>query len=258
MAIKGSANAINGVLGMLNSPWIGVNPIQIFEDSMAASRVEYYTVPAGKKALVASFASAMVFNPTGGGLTVTLELKIGATYYVIANATAVAAGALVLITSNNGISLILEAGDTICMTASGTGMAMWFRPIEVDAASPVKCVRLTSLASGDNTIYECPANYKGLILRSGYEVGIAYPFGTGGNAVLYQNNSGGARSVYLKFHPNGGSAIQITPSASVNDFSGTIFACSPPTMVAGDKLIINTNAATAAQLVMLNVLEIPA
>lgn len=246
-------NALNALtLGTL-SGWPGFSTAEYFNDSSPTSRTDIYTVPAGKKAVLRAIG---YYNHAGTARTLTLEVYLSGGYYMWFEAVSVpdtTTGS----TGRNEV-IVLEEGEKIAITANGTNLQTYLNVSEFDASVPVKSARLLSMSSGDNDFYTCPAGFKAYVPYSMF-----YGLSPGGQCLEtmnahYFNGSGGARSVYLKFQPNGGSAYATMAAETVADKAWSYLKQSVRSnLSAGDKIILNTNAATATQWANVLIIELP-
>lgn len=221
----------------------GAKFVNAFSGSTSGT-VDFYTCPAGKKALITQTMGISSPIMTGG-----LQIKVGGTYY---NITAPNTGWGNIATNSFGI--VLNAGESLSFTVnSNAGGNLWARVMEMDISTPIYTARLLSLSAGDNTIFTVSPGKTAITLDT---LGGVYVNGSGG---LYKNFSGASRSIKVFHVPNGGSSgtsNQYFQNTAVANSSGVVVPSVPVSMNAGDSIVINTDASTATQWVYMTYYEI--
>lgn len=213
--------------------------------------IDIYTVPAGKRAVVN--ANWVTYNTTGGGIDVYRTVKIAGTYYRIGAAVTIAANSQSTSLTQSNV-LIYEAGETIAINTTATGLNLYFSILIFDDTSYVKSKKIITLANGDNTLYTVPNNYNAQVLGNNSLVA-----GTFVGAVQIFNSSGGARA-YNVYVVSSGQAvsnsykIQAIASAGNNVMQQVSAAGS---LASGDYIVVNTNSGASNQFSWINVVEIP-
>ncbi len=208
--------------------------------------VDVYTVPSGRRASVVGFQG---YNSAGTTTTVYGQIKVSATYYPISTQISINT-----VTGSNNLtsmSIIAEAGESLGIHTSQAGMNLFLRIIEWDNTELPKSPRLLTLATGDNTLYTCPANTRTTMLSSQFQAN--------GPGIFIVNRTGTTRTYNLFIVPSGGASgtgNKFENAISVNDLSQGLVGI-PCCLSAGDFVVINTDANTAGQTVYLNVMEIP-
>lgn len=222
-----------------------------FVGNAGSGNVDLYTVPAGKRALV---MGGTLYNTAGTNTTYAFQVKISGTYYPL-----FASGVQTATTGANSspaidhIAYIYEAAEVISINTSQAGLNVWPVIITFDNTSGPKTVKLTTLASGDNTVYTVPANKTAIVLTPEM-----YPSDNNLAAFNYYNASGGTRTIIWYVVPSGGSkgsTNQIQASANVSTGAKNTFNSGKCSMNTGDFVVINTNAATATQMAWVSVME---
>lgn len=219
----------------------------------AASQTDYSAaVPSGKRWLVSRMC---IWGGASGG-AVTFQVKISGSYYTISGSTS--AGVNTLVSSVIQTPFILEAGETLSITPSATGMNVWAMVTEFDNTCGLYTKKLTAPASGNNTLWTAPAGTSVFILdqNMGFSFGGA---GTVSGGLFYNNLSGAARTISANLVPSGGSVAsgnQIFGGGASNASNGArtianVCAC----MEAGDFLNVATDANTATQFFWANFAE---
>lgn len=217
----------------------------------ASGTVDWYTCPAGKRAAVMGIS----YCSPSGNASITPMLKSGGNYYnlnVTQTATSIGVGAGGIVNL-----IILEAGESISTNQSTSSINVWISIMEFDSDIPFKTVKLLSLASGNNTLYSCPAGKTAIFVSDNLSPLSASSV----KSVNYWNNSGGSRNISAYHVPNGGSPgssnqfLPTIPQAVANSSFMTNSAVSN-CMNAGDSIVINTDAATATQFAWVTVQEI--
>lgn len=217
----------------------------------ASGTVDWYTCPTGKRAAIMGIS----YCSPSGNASITPMLKSGGNYYNLnatqtATSIGVGAGGIVNL-------IILEAGESISTNQSTSSINVWISIMEFDSAIPFKTVKLLSLASGNNTLYICPAGKTAIFVSDNLSPLSASTV----KSVNYWNNSGASRNISAYHVPNGGSPgssnqfLPTIPQAVANGSFMTNSAVSN-CMNAGDSIVINTDAATATQFAWVTVQEI--
>lgn len=234
----------------------GAKFVQAFGFSLAANATtDIYTAPTGKRAIVYPAYGANC-SATPAGATYQPKIKVSGTYYNIGASTTNAMLQLILASSN---PIILEPGESCAVNmaaGSTTANTYGFPVLEFDSNIPLKTAKLLTLASGNNTIYTCPANTKAFIL----DVNLSMGSQTGLGQFYYANNSGGALTRRWNIVNSAGSVgpgTSASLSASISsggvDIAGTNSCC----LNAGDFISLNVSAATATQSAWVNLMEVP-
>ncbi len=222
----------------------------------ANSTADLYTAPTGKRAAVYPSYGANG-SATPAGMTYQPKIKVSGTYYNIGISSTSNMSQL-LMASN--LPIILEPGESASVNfaaGSTTSNTYGFPIVEFDSNMPFKTAKLTTLASGNNTLYTCPANTRAIILDTTLGIGN----GTSPGQLYYVNNSGGAitRQWYIVNSAGSpGTTNSTSLSASISngsiDTAGNACSC----LNAGDTIVINVSAATATQFAWVNIMEVPA
>lgn len=170
---------------------------------------DLYTVPAGRRALVSQFFTA--YNNSAGTIVMFLKIKVGATYYRVSGDTSIT-------TANHSTpsaSIILEPGDILSVDVATTaGLNVFCDVVEYDSVLPLYSPRILNPASGDQTLYTCPAGKTARLVNSQFVP-------TNVPTVFFMGPSAGSLNWYVNLVPSGGTpgtgnkAVQ-TQSAGTN------------------------------------------
>lgn len=214
--------------------------------ALAATTTDIYTVPSNRKALVYAGSYG---NFGGNTVTVTAEAKIGGNYYPISSPTAETTNTALTLTAF--FPIVLSAGQSLSVLTSATGLSIWFGVVEFDATSPLRSVSLTTVSTGDNTLYTCCGSGTTAQLLP------AYPNAGYFGSVYYSNASGGTRTLLWYAVPSGGSkgvTNQFLQSATTGNLV-TTNRTAPSNLANGDFIVLNLDAGTATQFAWVNVIE---
>lgn len=252
---------VNPINNLIYSPCGGIalsgaKFVQGFGFSLAANATtDIYTAPANKRAIIFPAYGANC-SATPATITYQPKLKVSGTYYNIGASNSSSMNQLILSTS---YPIILEPGESVSVNmaaGSSTANTYGFPILEFDSNIPLKTAKLLTLASGNNTLYTCPANTKAFIL----DVNCAMASNTGLGQFYYANTSGGALTRRWNIVNSAGSIAPGTSaslSASISsggiDIAGTNSCC----LNATDFISINVSAATATQSAWVNLMEVP-
>ncbi|HRH54653.1 MAG TPA: hypothetical protein PLN38_15095 [Chitinophagales bacterium] len=232
-----------GAGDMQNAKYItGIYP------SLASGNNDLYTVPAGKRALIS--AGTNIYNNTGGAINCYRQIKVSGSYYRISATTSATANALTLV--NSSIPIILEAGESIVINAASTGCTAHQLIIEFDNTSTYKSPKILSLANGDNTLYQVPANYMAFLPTPNTGAGVQLT-----PSLCVFNSSGGLRT-YVLYNVKSGQAVSNTykfAGGTAADLS-IYQPITGSTFGDGDKIVLNTDAA-GNQVAWCNIYEKP-
>ncbi len=214
-----------------------------------AANTDLYTVPSGKRAY---WNGCVAYNAAAGTSVFFPETKIAGTYFRVAGNTSLAASTG--FTQVNG-SIILEATETASINsdAGSTNLNITCNLIEFDDTAKILTKKVTSLTSGDNTLYQVPAGKSAILLTDGLQLPW-FRANQGNVCNIVVSDSGASRNWFLKYTPSGGSIRQISQSTAVGASApGTLGGCI--TMASQDTLTVNVNTAASGQIAWVNVLE---
>lgn len=215
----------------------GVELVQ-FRMVLASGANDVYTPPAGKKALISSL---LLNNTTAGAITVIRQVKIAGSYFRTATIASVSA-------NNNSASLpsnyVLDSNTTLAINASGVGLvAVGVALLMPDTAS-FKAIRISNLGLAQTTLYQVPAGKKATVLPEILQPTIF----NSSFAVRAINDSGGTVSITGWYVPSGGIVETANQLAIFSIATGAQNAFAVPILLlAGDKLVFQSNSATAGQ-----------
>lgn len=222
-----------------------------FANVLSIAQHDLYTAPAGRRAAIFPCYGANA-GGTPSSVTSQPELKTGGSYYPLQIASTTAQNALIGTPSK---PIILEPGESasVNVTSLASALAYGFPIVEFDSSIPFKTAKLTTLASGNNTLYTCPANTKAFILDSNLAIGSAAA------QINYYNGSGGALTVQVYLVNSAGSQATTNSTSTALSVSNGLFGTflTSANLNAGDFIVINTSAATATQFAWVNILEVP-
>jgi len=233
----------------------GKSTLVVQKYTVANGSSDLYTVPAGKKFIVLMIHRV---NTTGGALTASSFWKNSGNTYRINTANNTSIGATTGTTMSASLTLILEAGDIISATVSGSGFIFYVAGILVDSDVPVYNKFIANTTNSETTLYEVPTGK------------IAYPIGLNGGYIsaptnlnfascIAVNNGGGAPALTLKYVPSGDvlGATHLIGSASPTDNGNAVTMGGIPYVLnAGDKLSVISSIATAGTHVRIPILEV--
>lgn len=240
---------VNGVgpMASLND----LRPLSIQVSGVASGNVDIYTVPSGRKAYITGL---LVFNNSGGAVTLFPQIKISGTYYQVANTVAPANGGPA--SSLFFRSIVLNAGESISVNTTASGLNISISGYEYDANSPLKRYDIKSLINGDNTLLTVPTG-KNISLNNSSIISL----GTGqlqaswASIVGFQS-SGSTVNLSLYLPRNGASKSSSNLMDTISMSSGSIFGYDVPlTFSAGDSIIMNTTSTVATCLFWTNAYE---
>jgi len=218
--------------------------------NLSQTTTDIHTVSSGKRAYI---GAAIFSNYNGAGnVLYNFAIKISGTSYRVTAATNLANGSSVVPSLPD---IILEAGETFqIVTATNNGLGAWFKIIEFDANIPTYSSRVLSPASGDNTIYTCPANTKAVTV-SGFA-----PYlwdQQASSTIKFANNTAGALTAKWYVVPSGGAAGTtnkvIADSSVTNATTGSVQA--NMIMAAGDFVVVNLSGDAANSPIWVTVSE---
>lgn len=241
---------------------IGMTPIaggrfkRVLGQALATGNNNLYTAPANTRALVSG--AWMLYNSGGVGAITSqpyIQFQGAGTRYSIASVnSALATSAGVSIAAGG---LVLEPGDVLGITTStSNGLNVALSIIEYPSSIPVYSSIVKNPASGDNTVYTCPALTNAVLTSASSQTWGA------GTVVSAVNGSGGSLNNSFNIVPSGGSVStgnQIVPTAAVAGTTVTRTNLSTPTMMvlnAGDFISINWSGANTGGLSWVTIAEI--
>lgn len=225
----------------------GLETVRIVANSSAiTAQTDFYTVPAGKRFCIDLFSNVL----TGGACSNGLFVKIGGSYYtLIKPASGFATGFLT--NGNTSANYIAEEGEILAYSSSSTEATNIFVMGRLfDNTSPIKTAKLTSLSSGNNTLYTCPASTIAIISPDEY-------CQSAQNAVRIYNTTGSTRTYIINNVPSAGSPAttnQCATATTTTDSQGTFSVGS--NLEAGGFISINSDSSTAGQFAYVTVTEI--
>jgi len=215
---------------------------------IASNTVDIFTVPAGRRFL----ASQISGGTTNGSTTAYMLIKTNGVYYRFGgNVTLASNFTLGLLTS--GQNFIFEAGETIAVNTTLVGANIFLCGFLFPNNLPVYSPRVTSLASGLNTIYTCPVGKCAVAMTFPTQAVVASP----SLFLEYVNDSGTSRTISVYAVPSGGSADNSNKMKTVSVADKSLGTSPGFVLFPGDSLVIGTDASTATQWARLTVAEIP-
>ena len=240
------SNNVHVYLG--GPPMTGIKYPAARGNNLASGNNDLYTVPANKRAMIASYSS---YNQSGGTIIFFTQIKIGGVYYrVEAN---ISLGTLGTASSSTTPHIFLEAAESIAVNTDLVGLNINYKVIEFDATVPVKTImKLASWASGDNTLYTVPAGKTAILLDTLLNL-------IGGVSTLaYCDMSGGTVNIIWHLVPSGGSPGATNLAAPLVAVANNVkqMRNGIATLNAGDFVNINVDSITNTQIAWINVIEI--
>lgn len=235
----------------------GVLPNLTFQninvENASSGDVNLFTVPTGKRA----FCFISLYNPTAGTIVQFPEVSLdgGVTWNRINAGTTIAAtGASALQTLSYFFGIALEAGQSFGENFAAPGVHVFGSVYIFDNTANYKTVILASgWIVGNNTLYTCPAGKHAKL--AGNRNFIAPGFNVGGE-VAVENNSGGSVTYQYHIVQSGGSVttnnLIATPAALANNTAqgNNVDFCLNP----GDSIVINSTS-NGAQFAWVNLIE---
>lgn len=228
----------------------------VYSTNLTTGDTDVYTVPTGKRFLL---TGVWVYNSSGGNITWYPEAKVSATYYRLASNSTTATVAITNLGNMGGY--VLDAGESLSFnTATNNGLDVHVHGIEFDSTGFLKGLRSLGPATGDNTMYTCPAGYYACIL--GPAGGLPIIMSQSFNATAYEciADAGGTRVFKLQLVPTGQAAnakhqiATVTAGASTR---GTLNISQQFYMEVGDFLNLNLDTGNAGESFWGTILEIP-
>lgn len=216
--------------------------------NMAATTVDIYTCPAGKRAAVYRYS---LMNNNASTATAQVKIKVSGVYYPIFSVYTMTTGTQSLNFSN---PIILEPGESLSCTNSLTGINFNSIVMEFDSSIPFYTSKILNLASGNNTLYTCPVGRTAAILEN--KLSFFGPQVTSPTNIYTYNGSGGALGYSYYLVPVGqtvGTAY-LYASPSIANLTATASTIQGG-LNAGDFLVVNTSVATAGQFAWVNIME---
>jgi hypothetical protein len=234
-------------------PFSGFTVSKIHIENAGSGDITLFTVPAGKRAI----AALIYYNSAGTTTTFFDEVKIngaGAFRRLRSNLTA-ATNAV----NSSGEVIIMEAGDVYALNTSQAGMNVFGEVLTFDNTSGLKSPRLTTMTSGNNTLFTCCSAGKTIA----YAIGTPSYFFGSSNAPLgsYVNTTGGTLSYSWNIVNSGGSpgtANKLLPVTSTLTNVGNVVVLSGMVLTTGDFVSVNTTGSGAGndQLAWIVIMEI--
>lgn len=223
-----------------------LNPIGFQLQTIASpSNVDVYTVPAGKVAVVG--ASNIFNNGLATSANFILKAKIGTDYRIVGSLN---------VGANSGntfqSSFLFQAGETIAYQSQTSTTMVTLRVFEADRPDGLYVNDTTTFVAGDNVIAVAPVG-KRLVIAGAPGVSTL----TAASAILYSNETGASRPVYLNVYPTGGSAgtlNRIGGTATVANLAASATGTSV-TLNPGDSLSLNTTSNAMGQFARVVALE---
>lgn len=238
-------NALNQKFLLANAgiPLLDMKFVNAFANISTIGQNDLYTVPAGKRAIIAG----LIANGQASA-TATMYFKNSGTYYLAATSVSLTAG-----TPQNLVTLlplILEAGEVLSVNlAGGSGTVnVWPQIIEYSNLSALKSVKTLAMASGNTLCYTCPAGKTAIITDQELNFG-------GISATMFSNTSSSVTS-YFQYVPSGqspGTTFRITNNVTCSALAASS-ASRGPSLGAGDMIYANCNN-TFAMCGIFNIVE---
>lgn len=209
--------------------------------ALAAGDTDVYTVPAGKRAWI---VAAGAYNPTAGAIAIFPELKVAGVYYRLA---ATLTPAATTAASLGALAIILEAGESLSLNAGSAGLNYSISVIQFDSTSRLRTVKLSGVATGNNTVYTAASNVTGFSQTLSATVVHTTAMAVAGGPVFLCAVSSGSPATCAG--ANAINQIALPASGAVN------FQAAGFNFNTGDLLVVNMTTGDPQQLIWLNVLE---
>lgn len=220
--------------------------------NLATGNNNLYTCPTSKRAFVTQ--AAITYNNSGvGNIVCTPYVQFGGagtryritTDFTILNATG---------GTNGQGGIVLEAGDILGITTTtNNGLNIMWSIIEYPATIKVYSSIKKDPASGNNTIYTCPASTVAIILS-----GATFS----GSDLILINGTGGGLDFYWNIVPSGGSVGTgnqfVNPVTLAANNSRRSLMSQSITLASGDFINTNWSGANSGGLTYVTVFEIAA
>lgn len=236
-------------------PIIGGRFVRIQGVNLNTGNNNLYTAPANTRTLILGSWALYV----DGVAAVTSQpyiqfLGAGTRYPICTLNSALGAGSASAITASG---FVLEPTDVLGITTSVTnGINVQLVGIEFPSSIPVKTAWVKDPASGDNTLYTCPAATNSFVLSASTVPVFA------GQSISIVNGSGGSLNYYYNVVPTGSSAgvtNQLTAAAAIAGVTVTrtnLGTASGITLNAGDFINVNGSGANTGGIAWATVAEI--
>ncbi len=231
----------------------GVIPRLYFFSNLLLGTMDIGTPPVGYKWMI---RSSRIKNNTGASITIYPAVKFSGTYYRAFSTQAIPNNSTASI---NGSYLfpILENGDYLAINSTATGLTGWIYVDEFPASVEVKCVKLLSMSTGNNTLYTCPVGANAILPSSS-----GFTQSLGPSNVAVANQSGTSRTFYAGVIPTGQSLTDpATGSYSLAGIASTFatnavgFLNVPCYVPSQASVVVNASGASAGLICWLNVYE---
>lgn len=198
--------------------------------------------------------------PAAGTSNPAMGWKTSGGVYALSLTTAASAG---IATSQSGSPFpILENGEQFYITNGSSGTNLFLLIEEFSTDSGLKSAKLTSLSSGNNTLYTCPSGFQTRCIQCSHSITNLISDNLGN--VRYYNSTGSSRTVYVNHVLSGDSVVapgttgtNCAPERSVSVANAVVSQAFtiPSVMKSGDFINLNTDASTSNQACWMNLAE---
>lgn len=229
-------------------PLTGVKYPHCMGSNLNTGDNDLYTVPVGKRAAI---FGGFMYDNSAGNITAFVEVKISGTYYRLGADVALTTG-----TANAFVNTgyIAEANEIIAVNSVTTnGLNVWLKIMEFDNSCAVKSSKLTSVTSGNQTVYTTPASTTAFLLDTQLQNNSLAANG------LFVNGSGGTvNGVQWHVVASGqavGTGYLATAATTSNNGNRSQSAISS-SLSSGDYINLATTTTASNVLGWVNVMEI--
>lgn len=212
------------------------------------STVDLYTVPTGRKAYL---ITGQVYNHAGSSSIVQTYVKISSTYWTLSSSLSVTNASPPSVIQT---CFILEAGESLSVSVTASGVNFAYQIIEFDNTATIKSARLFGTTTGINTVYTAGTAGGAILLPVTTTAGI----GPGGFAIGTETVATGNYTVYIV--PSGqtaGTNFQVSASGialSTNKLLANVIISS---LSQHDAVQFNDSAGDATHWAYINIIERP-
>lgn len=209
--------------GVQYNEFANLNFIRVNNTTIVGDR-DLYTCPVGRRATILT-VSPIVSN--------TSYIKISSTTYLL---------------NNMATYPVLQANDTFGLRSSTAGTPIFVCVVEFADTVPYYSPRLTSLTSGNNTIYTCPVGKSAAIIGYIGQLATGYLYNASGSAVT--------NTTYALINGTSvGAGTQIVNTNSTGNNSQKQIVGDILYLNDNDSIVLNSGSTLSNVLTYINVLE---
>jgi hypothetical protein len=235
------------------APFWNAKHVSVLVTNTSAADVDFYTCPTGKKAILMAITA---YQASGTAQVMIPKIKVSGTYFRAASNTSAVVSSTTSIRSG---SVPINAGESLAINFNGTAsINVWMKILEFDSNSPVTFGRILggTIINGDNTLYTCPTGYSACPISP---LDLSGATTTAVGSILYNNDTGGPRTLKLNIVPSGssvGAGNLMIPTQSASNTGATALQTTF-CLNAGDFVNINIDSNSASQAVWIIMFESP-